>query len=62
MAVLGMESNRTTIVSLSIKVSFSVSDFNKLLINNCTLLSRNDLLLYRELESVSGSILHPNQY
>ena len=59
MAVLGMESN---IVSLSIKVSFSVSDFNKLLINNCTLLSRNDLLLYRELESVSGSILHPNQY
>lgn len=57
-----MESNRTTIVSLSIKVSFSVSDFNKLLINNCTLLSRNDLLLYRELESVSGSILHPNQY
>ena len=62
MAVLGMKSNRTTIVSLSIKVSFSVSDFNKLLINNCTLLSRNDLLLYRELESVSGSILHPNQY
>lgn len=59
MAVLGMESN---IVSLSIKVSFAVSDFNKLLINNCTLLSRNDLLLYRELESVSGSILHPNQY